>query len=88
MPERDLPPPNVPALPAVSPGNARRGVRLDGAAGTGATERSRSLADLAPCAAALTPREDRPAAYVCVDHACRLPVTDASEFAALLDEDL
>jgi hypothetical protein len=49
-------------------------------------ERSRRLADLAPFAAALTPRAGRPAAYVCLDHACRLPVTDAREFAALLDE--
>jgi len=48
--------------------------------------RSRGLADLVPFAAALTPQEGRPAAYVCVDHACRLPVTDAREFAALLDE--
>jgi hypothetical protein len=50
-------------------------------------ERSRRLADLAPFAAALTPQNGRPAAYVCVDHVCRLPVTDAREFAALLDED-
>jgi len=50
-------------------------------------ERSRRLADLAPFAATLTPQEGRAVAYVCVDHACRLPVTDAREFAALLDED-
>ena len=50
-------------------------------------ERSRKLADLAPFAAALTPQQGRPAAYVCVAHACRLPVTDAREFGALLDED-
>ena len=50
-------------------------------------ERGRRLADLAPFAATLTPQHGRPAAYVCVDRACRLPVTDAREFAALLDED-
>ena len=49
-------------------------------------ERSRKLAELAPFAAALTPQQGRPAAYLCVDHACRLPVTDAREFGALLDE--
>ena len=47
--------------------------------------RSRGLADLAPFAAALTPQAGRAAAYVCVDHACRLPVTEAREFGALLD---
>jgi hypothetical protein len=49
-------------------------------------ERSRRLADLTPFAAALTRQGGRATAYVCVDHACRLPVTDAREFAALLDE--
>jgi uncharacterized protein YyaL (SSP411 family) len=51
-------------------------------------QRSRRLADLVPFAAALTPQGGRAAAYVCVDHACRLPVTDAREFATLLDDDL
>ena len=49
-------------------------------------ERSRGLAELAPFAAALAPQGGWAAAYVCVDHACRLPVTDAQEFGALLDE--
>jgi uncharacterized protein YyaL (SSP411 family) len=49
-------------------------------------ERSRRLADLAPFAATLTPQGGRAAAYVCVDQTCRLAVTDAREFGALLDE--
>jgi hypothetical protein len=49
-------------------------------------ERGRGLATLAPFTAALTPQGGRATGYVCVDHACRLPVTDAREFGALLDE--
>jgi len=49
-------------------------------------ERSRRLANLVPFAASLTPVGGRATGYVCVHYACRLPVTDAREFAALLDE--
>ncbi|HVP14705.1 MAG TPA: hypothetical protein VMS88_04115, partial [Terriglobales bacterium] len=49
-------------------------------------ERSRRLATLAPFAATLAPAGGRATAYVCVDYACRLPVTDVNEFAAQLDE--
>jgi hypothetical protein len=49
-------------------------------------EWSRRLANLVPFAASLTPLGGRATAYVCVDHACRLPVTDARDFAAQLDE--
>lgn len=45
-----------------------------------------ALASLAPFTAALVPREGRATAYVCVDHACRLPVTEPEALAALLDE--
>ena len=46
----------------------------------------RRLADLVPFAASLAPVGGRATAYVCVDYACRLPMTDVSEFSAQLDE--
>jgi len=45
-----------------------------------------TLARLAPFAASLTPRDGHPAAYLCVDYACRLPTTDPAAFAAQLDD--
>jgi hypothetical protein len=44
------------------------------------------LADLAPFAASLPMREGRATGYLCVDRACRLPVTDPIAFEAQLDE--
>jgi hypothetical protein len=49
-------------------------------------ERGRRLAALAPFTAALGPDHGRATAYVCVNHACRLPTTDLRAFAAQLDE--
>jgi uncharacterized protein YyaL (SSP411 family) len=46
-----------------------------------------ALARLAPFTAGLRPQDGRPTAFVCVDHACRLPVTEPEALAAQLDED-
>jgi uncharacterized protein YyaL (SSP411 family) len=43
------------------------------------------LSTLVPFAAALPMREGRATAYVCVDHACRMPVHEPDALAALLD---
>ncbi len=51
----------------------------------GPAERIR-LEPLAPFAARLPMQHDRATAYVCVDYACRLPVTDPKAFAAQLEE--
>jgi hypothetical protein len=49
-------------------------------------EGQRALAALAPFVAALGTIEGRAAAYVCMDYACRLPVTDPAAFGRQLDE--
>jgi uncharacterized protein len=47
--------------------------------------RRQSLERLAPWVASLAPRQGRATAYVCVNHACQLPVTDPGALAAQLD---
>jgi uncharacterized protein len=47
---------------------------------------AQALAPLAPFAARLPMQHDRATAYVCVDYACRLPVTEPKVFAAQLEE--
>jgi hypothetical protein len=44
-----------------------------------------ALAALAPFTASLTPIAGQATAFVCIDRACRLPVTDPAAFAAQLD---
>jgi uncharacterized protein YyaL (SSP411 family) len=44
------------------------------------------LATLVPFAESLPARDGKPTAYVCVNYACRLPVTDPAAFAAQLEE--
>jgi hypothetical protein len=46
-----------------------------------------ALAALAPFTAALRPLDGRATAYLCVNHACRLPVTEPAAFAAELAAD-
>jgi uncharacterized protein YyaL (SSP411 family) len=45
-----------------------------------------ALARLAPFAAKMPMRDGRATAYVCRDYACRLPVHEPAEMAALLEE--
>jgi hypothetical protein len=49
-------------------------------------EVQRRLAALAPFTAHLAPTNGRATAYVCVNYACQLPITDRAAFATRLDE--
>jgi len=49
-------------------------------------ETRETLAKLAPFAAALPMNDERATAYACVDYACRRPVHEPGELAALVDE--
>ena len=42
---------------------------------------------VAPFTAGLRPIAGRPTAFVCVNHACRLPVTEPEAFAVQLDDE-
>jgi uncharacterized protein YyaL (SSP411 family) len=53
---------------------------------TGNDAHRRALAALVPFAAALPERDGRATAYVCVNYACRLPVTNPAAFGRQLDE--
>ncbi|HTO89647.1 MAG TPA: thioredoxin domain-containing protein [Candidatus Sulfotelmatobacter sp.] len=53
---------------------------------TGEGARRRQLEELVPFVEPLVAKQGRATAYVCVEYACRLPVQDAAEFAAQLDE--
>ena len=48
-------------------------------------ESAKHLAKLVPFTASLASKDGKATAYVCVNYACQLPVTDASAFAAQLD---
>ena len=52
----------------------------------GGGEAQKRLAKLVPFAAALSPKNGKATAYVCVNYACRLPTTDRATFAAQLEE--
>jgi len=45
-----------------------------------------TLSRLVPFTATLRPQGGRPTAFVCIDYACRLPVTDPQAFALQLEE--
>jgi uncharacterized protein YyaL (SSP411 family) len=49
-------------------------------------ERGDALAEIVPFVRDLVPREGHAAAYVCENYACRQPVTEPADLAAILDE--
>jgi uncharacterized protein YyaL (SSP411 family) len=51
-------------------------------------DNAEALEEIAPFVSVLGRKESKPAAYVCRDHTCRLPVTDAAALAVLLDEEI
>jgi hypothetical protein len=47
-------------------------------------DRGGELAELAPFTERMSPQQDKPTAYVCIDYACALPTTDIRRALQLL----
>ena len=64
----------------------RRFLPYDALLFAGGGDAQKRLAALASFVAPLAPKSGKATAFVCVDHACRLPTTDLAAFAAQLEE--